>query len=153
MTDLAGAVSSPPAKPPAVPTALFEALDRATANAEAGWQQVAEDSPSQEEVRGQLLLLRHAIEQVAAGNPGSVDGLPRTVLARRLVELVRRAFVEAAEALVPAPDGQALLSVFCAIEKVNRALEPDWAQHFADRLSGPDGMNSSSRLHTICARP
>ena len=140
MTDRAGAVSGAEAPRSEVPAALFDALDRATADAEAGWQQVAEDSPSQEEVRGQLVLLRRAIEQVARGAPGSVDGLPKTVLARRLVELVRRAFVEAAEAVTPVPDGRALLTVFCAIEKVNRALEPDWAQHFADRLSGPDGM-------------
>ncbi len=140
MTDLVGAVPGAAGPRSEVPSALFAALDRATAEAEAGWQQVAEDSPSQDEVGGQLVLLRRAIEQVARGEAAALDGLPRTVLARRLVELVRRAFVSAAESVRPVPDGQALLTVFCAIEKVNRALEPDWAQHFADRLSGPDGM-------------
>src|SRR5690606_22337651 len=26
------------------------------------------------------------------------------------------------------------------MERIARALEPDWAQHLADRLSGPDGL-------------
>ncbi len=119
---------------------LWTALDRATAEAESGWQQVAEDSPSQDEVRGQLGLLRTAIERAARGLADPGQGLPRSVLTRRLVELVRRAFVAAAEGLEPPPDGRGLLTMFSAIETVYRTLEPDWAQHFADRLSGPDGM-------------
>jgi signal transduction histidine kinase len=140
VTERVGTAPDLPAQRPEVPAALWTALDQATAEVESGWQQVAEDSPSQDEVRGQLEHIRAAIEQVARSGVVPAEGLPRTVLARRLVELVRRAFVGAAEELSPSPDGPGLLTVFCAIEKVGRALEPDWAQHFADRLSGPDGM-------------
>jgi signal transduction histidine kinase len=42
--------------------------------------------------------------------------------------------------LEPQPEGPALLALLSALEVVYEALEPDWAQHFANRLSGPDGM-------------
>jgi signal transduction histidine kinase len=38
------------------------------------------------------------------------------------------------------PDSRSLLAILGAIERVHARLEPDWAQHFADRLSGPDGL-------------
>jgi signal transduction histidine kinase len=37
-------------------------------------------------------------------------------------------------------DGGEVVRLFGAIEQVARALEPDWAQYFSDRLSGPDGL-------------
>jgi len=33
-----------------------------------------------------------------------------------------------------------LLRLLSAIEAVSQRLEVDWSQHFADRLSGPDGL-------------
>ena len=119
---------------------LWDAFDRAITAVGADWEQVAEDSPAQEEVRGLLTQVAVAVGRAARGEAGVVDGLPRTVLSRRLVDLTRRHLMGQAERITPAPDGSALLGLLCAIEKVHWALEPDWAQHFADRLSGPDGM-------------
>ena len=65
--------------------------------------------------------------------------LPRNALSRRLLALVRAAFVERASAL-PSPDAAQLLRVLSAIEQVGLRLEADWSQHFSDRLSGPDGL-------------
>ena len=122
-----------------VPAELWSAFDRAQAEVESGWLQVAEDSPAQEEVRSQLALLRAAVGRAATGGPAEVE-LPRTVLSRRLVELVRRSLVAETARLDPPPTGPALLRLLSAVETVYQALEPDWAQHFANRLSGPDGM-------------
>jgi len=122
-----------------VPAELWAAFDRAQAQVEAGWLQVAEDSPSQDEVRSQLGLLRAAVARAADGGPAEVE-LARTVLSRRLVDLVRRSVLAEAAKLEPQPEGPALLSLLGALETVYQALEPDWAQHFANRLSGPDGM-------------
>lgn len=124
-----------------IPPVLWSALDRAILAAEAGWRQVAEDAPSQEEVRGQLTVLRIAIEAAALYGTPPDDRLAKTVLGRRLVELVRRALLQDLSVLTPAPDTTALLALLSAMELVQHALEPDWAQHFADRLSGPDGMD------------
>jgi len=134
-----GTTAGPQRQFPEVPAALWSAFDQALAEVESGWQQVAEDTPSQEEVRGQLALLRAAVGRAAQGGEAEVE-LPRTVLSRRLVDLVRRSLVAQAGRIDPPPTGPALISLLGAIEAVYQALEPDWAQHFANRLSGPDGM-------------
>jgi signal transduction histidine kinase len=144
-------VTKPPA--PAAPSApvrsrpqevLAEHLGRALAEVEAGWQQVVEDSPSQAEVKNHLEILGGAI-QAAADAPGAAPGtlsaeLPRTVLGRRLLDLVRRALLADLAATPDPVDPAALIRLLRALESVHQALEPDWAQHFAARLSGPDGM-------------
>ncbi|HEU4828178.1 MAG TPA: HAMP domain-containing sensor histidine kinase [Gemmatimonadales bacterium] len=66
--------------------------------------------------------------------------MPRTQLARRLVSVVRTGFIEHASTLSPTPDSSQLLTILSAFERVAAVLEPDWAQHLADRLSGPDGL-------------
>lgn len=124
---------------PEVPDELWAAYDRAQAEVESGWLKVAEDSPSQDEVQSQLTLLRAAVVRAAQGGPAEIK-LPPTPLSRRLVDVVRRALVAEAARLAPPPAGPALLALLGALETVGQALEPDWAQHFADRLSGPDGM-------------
>jgi signal transduction histidine kinase len=122
-----------------IPEELWAALASAVAEVEADWQEVAEDSPSQEEVRGHLANLAAAIRNAAGGNPTEGD-LPRSVLARRLIELLRRRLLARVAGLAEAPEGASLLALLQALEEVHRRLEPDWAQHFANRLSGPDGM-------------
>jgi signal transduction histidine kinase len=122
-----------------IPEGLWTAFSEAVAEVEAEWQQVAEDSPSQDEVRSHLTALAGAIRAVA-GDGALPDRLPRTVLARRLIELLRRAVLARVAGVAPEIDGAGLLALLQAVEAVQRMLEPDWAQHFADRLSGPDGM-------------
>jgi signal transduction histidine kinase len=124
---------------PEVPAELWVAFDRALNEVEAGWLQLAEDSPSQDEVRSQLALLRVAVARAAEGTPAEVE-LPHSVLSRRLVDLVRRSLVAETSRLDPVPTGPAVLALLGAVETVYQALEPDWAQHFANRLAGPDGM-------------
>jgi signal transduction histidine kinase len=125
----------------AVPAALWDQLDQAVAEVEAGWLQIAEDSPSQEEVRAQLMLLREAISDAVNGVHRADEKLARTVLSRRLLELVRRHLLIKVSANGAMPATTELLSLLSSMEVVSHSLEPDWAQHFADRLSGPDGMD------------
>jgi len=61
-------------------------------------------------------------------------------LARRLLTELRRAFIAGSSQLSGPVDGAALLLFLQAFEDVDRALAPDWEQHFADRLSEPDGL-------------
>jgi signal transduction histidine kinase len=66
--------------------------------------------------------------------------VPRTPLSRRLLGLVRGAFLEQVEGLSPVPESGQLLLVLAALEQVSERLEADWSQHFTDRLSAPDGL-------------
>lgn len=133
-----GVTRAPSGRAP-IPEELWAALAGAVADVQSDWQQVAEDSPSQDEVRGHLAQLAGAIRS-AAGEAGVEAELPRSVLARRLVELLRRRLLGRVASLADSPDGPSLLALLQALEDVQRQLEPDWAQHFANRLSGPDGM-------------
>jgi signal transduction histidine kinase len=118
---------------------LWAVLDAAIADLEADWKRVAEDSPSQDEVRTHLAQLGGAVRDAATGHVHTPD-LPRSVLARRLADLLRRRLLDRLERLEPPVEGPSLLAFLRTFERVHQALEPDWAQHFADRLSGPDGM-------------
>ncbi|HXE58869.1 MAG TPA: HAMP domain-containing sensor histidine kinase [Gemmatimonadales bacterium] len=136
----------PPGQPPGEPAGLAAgsagplaaALAAALEQTEAEWERLAEDAPTREEVAAHLVQLGQAIH--AAGRGAELPDLPRTVLMRRLLELVRRAFLQRVAQLAAPPGGAELLQVLQAIERVQAGIEPDWAQHFADRLSGPDGM-------------
>src|SRR5690349_18315598 len=92
-----------------------------------------------EEVTAHLAQVCAAIRQQASGQSADLSALPRNALSRRLVGLVRSAFVERAQAL-PSCDAGQLLRMFAALEQVSQRLEADWSQHFADRLSRPDGL-------------
>ncbi len=135
---MTGPAAGPPSRGPLC-ARLMGQLEGVLASVETGWQQVVEDSPSRDEVRGLLVQLGAAIREVGAGG-GVPDGLPRSVLGRRLLELVRRSLLDGLQAREEPTDVGSLLCVLQAIETVHQAIEPDWAQHFADRLSGPDGM-------------
>jgi signal transduction histidine kinase len=139
VTGPAGGATTAPKGRAAIPEELWTALAGAVADIEADWEQVAEDSPSQDEVRSHLAQLAGAVRAVATDGT-SAGQLPRSVLARRLVELLRRRLLARIGAAAPPADGFSLLALLQALEDVQQALEPDWAQHFADRLSGPDGM-------------
>jgi signal transduction histidine kinase len=118
---------------------LWEALREAVLWAQAEWERAVEHAAAMDEVTAHLAQLCAAIRQQASGLNPDLAALPRNALSRRLVGLIRAAFIERAQAL-PAPDAGQLLQVLGAIEQVSVRLEADWSQHFADRLSGPDGL-------------
>jgi signal transduction histidine kinase len=130
---------APPRRAP-IPEELWALLGEAVVDVESDWQQVAEDSPSQDEVRNHLSQLSGALRAAAVGGLPAGGELPRSVLARRLVELLRRRLLGRVALFSGPVDSAGLLAILQGLEEVQRALEPDWAQHFADRLSGPDGM-------------
>ena len=123
----------------AVGAALWEALREAVLWAQAEWERAVEHAAGMDEVTLHLAQLCSAIRQEASGQNADLAALPRNALSRRLVGLIRSAFVERARAL-PSPEAGQLLGVLGAIEQVSQRLEADWSQHFADRLSGPDGL-------------
>jgi signal transduction histidine kinase len=119
---------------------LWDALRGAVERVQGEWQRVVEHAASPDETAGNLAALCTAIRMAAAGREADLDAIPRTQLSRRLVGLVRSAFLAGIAPPAPAPDAAQLLRLLGAIERIAQRLEPDWAQHLADRLSGPDGL-------------
>jgi signal transduction histidine kinase len=123
----------------AVAPALWDALRESVLWAEAEWERVVEHAAGAEEASAHLAHLSAAIRQEAAGVPSDISSVPRNALSRRMLGLIRTAFVDRARKL-PGLDPSQLLRVLHAIELVGQHLEADWSQHFTDRLSAPDGL-------------
>jgi len=122
-----------------VAPALWDALRESVLWAEAEWERVVEHAAGSEEATAHLAQLSAAIRQETAGTASDLGAVPRNALSRRLLGLVRTAFVDRVRAL-PSPDPGQLLRILHAIEIVGQHLEADWSQHFNDRLSAPDGL-------------
>ena len=124
----------------AVAPPLWDALRDATLWAQAEWERALEHASGMEEVTVHLAQLCAAIRHLASGQSPDLSALPPNALSRRLVNLLRSRFLERVQALPAPPDTVQLLRLLSAIEAVSQRLEVDWSQHFADRLSGPDGL-------------
>ncbi len=120
---------------PAVLEALRAAAERAGAEAE----RVAHHAGTPEELQAALEGLVREVHQVLQGAEPPAPGKGGH-LARALLGLLRRALADELARLEPAPDGADVVRLLGALEAVGAAYEPDWSQHFADRLSGPDGL-------------
>jgi signal transduction histidine kinase len=123
----------------AVAPALWEALREAVLWTQAEWARAIEHASSADEVSALLAQLSQAIRAEASGQGSEWTAAPRTPLSRQLLGMIRGAFLDRAQDLGGADSAQ-LLRLLQAIEVVGRSLEADWSQHFADRLSAPDGL-------------
>jgi signal transduction histidine kinase len=124
----------------AVSPALWDALRRAVLRVGGEWEKVVEHAVSPAEAAGQLAALAGVLRAAACDAGLDASALARSQLSRRLLRLVRIEFIREASALSPPPDSSQLLRLLDVMEQVGDALEPDWAQHLSDRLSGPDGL-------------
>ena len=101
-------------------------------------------STGQDEVHELLGLVAAAIHQAwSAASPAApvrpnVDPRIHSVLGRRLLELLRSEVVESWRE-VGVPDTE-LLPLLVAMERVRVTIQPNWAQTFAQQLSGSDGL-------------
>ncbi len=127
-------------RPAAIGSALWEALREAVLATQSQWERAIEHASGAEEVTSHLAHLSAAVRQNLLGPTADPVEVPRTALARRLLGLVRSAFLERAQSLPSHPDSAQLLRLLGAIEQVSQRLEADWSQHFTDRLSSPDGL-------------
>lgn len=101
-------------------------------------QWCADDPAGSAEAAELLQALATAIAQRAADAAAPIDDRVRSVLGRRLLDLLRGALVRGWLEKNGAPDG--LRCLFVAIENVREEIEPDCAQSFLARLSGPDAL-------------
>jgi signal transduction histidine kinase len=116
------------------------ALRAAAERVLAGWNNERGDAINVGEAADTMQWVVRAVESAWAGDPIAGEMPKATVLARRLVQLIRAELLAAPEDAVIAPAPTVLLAILRAIEQVRVALEPDWSEYFASRLSGPDGL-------------
>ena len=123
----------------AIAPALWEALRESVLWTQAEWQRLVEHASGADEVTANLGQLSQAIRAEASGQRGEWMPPPRTPLSRQLLAMIRGAVIDRVQSL-PGGETPQLLRLLQAIEVVGRGLEADWSQHFADRLSAPDGL-------------
>jgi signal transduction histidine kinase len=123
-----------------LPADLAAALSRAVARVRTEWPDLEAGSHIAEEIEAQTLMLEEAIRQSATEADADLSELTRSPLSRHLVELIRRFFLTEVEDSGGRIEPGLALRLVCAIERVGHSLDPDWAQHFADKLSGPNGL-------------
>ena len=123
----------------AIAPPVWDALRDAVLWTQGQWERVIEHAAGADEATAHLAMLTHAVRQQACGQDASAVAVPRNFLSRRLLTLVRGAFLERVQS-AGAVDPAQLIRVLTAMEQVGQRLEVDWSQHFADRLSAPDGL-------------
>ena len=119
---------------------LRRLLDEAALQVTDDWHVVRQDAASREDVVKTLGALTSALGAALNGTAEDVQELAKSQLPRRLLGLLRSRVVRLAGAEEPPPEGRELLSILLALESVGQQLEPKWDQRFADRLTGPDGL-------------
>ena len=119
---------------------VWAALARAVARVSREWPGLEPGSPMSEEIDSQTQVLEQAIRQSAMESDPDMSELTRSPLSRHLVELIRRFYLNEVEAPDNRIEPDQSIRLLCALERVAHSLDPDWAQHFADRLSGPNGL-------------
>ncbi len=126
--------------PPDFPAPLLAVLQQAVLETEGESRQLLHDAGTPEELNQVLRDLATAIRVALTDEGEACASLPRSILARAQVSLVRSQLVRILGSSTEPIAPRELVRLFAATERVARALEPDWSQHFAGRLAGPDGL-------------
>ena len=122
-----------------IETRLGEALARAGQQVRDEWCSLSEDAVSAQEVDGLVERLVSGIRCVTCPE-AERPKLPLTILARRVLVLLRRNVLTEIELLADPPPTTDILRFLQAFEFIAQELEADWSSHLANRLSGPDGL-------------
>lgn len=123
---------------PASPT--WRALTAAAADVCAEWPHTEHGATSVADVRTTVTALCENVRQALAGEPVRLVAFPPYVPVRRALELLRRLFLEHAEAIDVQSHATGVLDVVKSIERVQHALDEDTAHRFATRLSAQDAQ-------------
>ncbi len=125
-----------------LPREVFEqistpALRTAAQRVACSWQERGVEALGEGEVLHTLAALARALDE------GGVEARAeqRTVLHRRLLELLRAEVIDFWRASEASLDPTAMLELMSSFERMRGALEPDWDQYFVDRMTGPEGLD------------
>ncbi|HEX9893803.1 MAG TPA: HAMP domain-containing sensor histidine kinase [Gemmatimonadales bacterium] len=127
--------SAPPAR-----SVALEALAAAEQQVAAEPERLREDAAAPEEVARVAAAISAEVRALSTGLAPAAQPLTPSALARRVLALLRGRFLERAARLEQVPSQTELLPILLAMEQVSERMVPAWDQRFADRLSGPDGL-------------
>ena len=129
------------AAPDPVPAELWKAFERGATIAWSTWERGMGDAPTQEHMQGYIASVCEGVRQAVRGEEPRFRELSPQVPMRRLLESVRREFLDQAQALGPVADADAIIRVLRGMETVQSVLDRDCAQRFVNRLSGADALD------------
>jgi signal transduction histidine kinase len=121
-------------------SATWRALTGAAADVASSWSLGPHATSSPIDMRSAVGALADAVRRAATGGHADVRGLPPFVPARRILERLRRSFLEHAEAPDVRNEAPDVVAIIRAIERVQEALDLDAAHRFAARLTGQDAQ-------------
>jgi signal transduction histidine kinase len=120
--------------------ATWRALTGAAADVASSWSLGPHATSSPIDMRSAVGALADAVRRAATGGPADVRGLPPFVPTRRILERLRKSFLEHAEAPDVRNESADVVGIIRAIERVQEALDLDAAHRFAARLTGQDAQ-------------
>ena len=121
-------------------SATWRALTGAAADVASSWSLGPHATATPIDMRAAVGSLADAVRRAATGGPADVRGLPLFVPARRILERLRKSFLDHAEAPDVRAESDDVVAVIRAIERVQEALDLDAAHRFAARLTGQDAQ-------------
>lgn len=121
-------------------SATWRALTGAAADVANSWLVHPHATSNALDMRSAVGALADAVRRAATGGSGEVKGLPPFVPARRILERLRRAFLEHAEAPDVREQSIDVVAILRALERVQDTLDVDAAHRFASRLTGQDAQ-------------
>ena len=127
-------------EPTLVAPPLVEALRQAVLETDAESKRLLHHAGTAEEMAQLLRDIGNGVRSGLVDDAGECPTLPRSILARALLGLLRARLTAILEGWPPPLDAQQIVRLFAAVEKVGHAVELDWSQHFSGRLSGHDGL-------------
>jgi signal transduction histidine kinase len=137
------AAAAPPALdavPLHAPQAVWEVLEEATQEVLASWDLGEHSASSTADLRAAIDVLVSALRRRVAGESTELGRLPAFVPTRRLLERLRRAFLDRSATRLSADDAYGVLPLLRAFESVQDKLDVDAAHRFASRLTGNDAQ-------------
>lgn len=121
-------------------SATWRALTGAAADVASSWTLGPHSTASVMDMRSAVGALADAVRRSATGGSADVRGMPPFLPARRILERLRRAFLEHAEAPDVRDQSDDVVAIVRALERVQEALDLDAAHRFATRLTGQDAQ-------------
>jgi hypothetical protein len=127
-------------QPTMIAPPLLEALRQAVLETDGESRRLLHHAGTAEEMAQLLRDIGNAVRSGLVEDAGECPALPRSILARAQLGLLRARLTAILERWPSPLDAQQVVRLFAALERVSSALELDWSQQFAGRLSGPDGL-------------
>jgi signal transduction histidine kinase len=122
-----------------IQSVTHDAVRRAATAVLEAWRNERGDALDVEDAAGAMAWLAQAADAAMDGRDLPGDNPARTPLGLHLLNELRGRLIRAWQEEAPRPEDA--VRILAALERVRDAIEPDWSQHFAARLTGPSGLD------------